>query len=232
LPGSRRREKKGTSITANILDRKATHFVLWRPSAITTPPVLLIGQLQPGNPPTFIGGRKFPLSAAAGVPGLWEIAAANCQLQQGQVYDYWFEVEDTSSALQPLPRVQCTDPLAFAVDWRLFPPGTTDNKQPAAIIKFENGRLTPCDAGGEVGRFDNEPLMDSLPPNNSLVIYELPTAWTMSRTLNQPERAVGTFRDVRAMIDKQVGGANFAELELRTPAHVYLPDALDARLSH
>ncbi len=193
-------------ITANILERKSTHFVLWRPSAITTPPTLLIGQLRPGNPPTFIGAKQFPLTPTAGVQGLWEIAATDCQLQQGQVYHYWFEVEDTSSGLQPLPRVRCTDPLAFAVDWRLFPPDTTDNRQPAAIIKFENGRLTPCDAGGEVGSFDNEPRLDTLPANNRLVIYELPTAWTMSRVLNEPERAVGTFRDVRALLTSKLAG--------------------------
>jgi len=211
-------------ITANILDRKETHFILWRPTASTTPPVLIIGQLQPGNPPTLVGEKHFPLTAAAGAQGLWQIAAIDCQLQASQVYHYWFEVEDTASAAQPLPRVRCTDPLAFAVDWRLFPPGTTDNKQPAAVIKFDNGRLIPCDPGGEVGRFDNEPKSDTLPTNNQLVIYELPTAWTISRSLNEPERAVGTFRDVRALVDETVGGANFAELAILQPGRSYLTD--------
>jgi hypothetical protein len=32
-------------ITANILDRKATHFVLWRPDTVATPPTLVVGQL-------------------------------------------------------------------------------------------------------------------------------------------------------------------------------------------
>jgi hypothetical protein len=103
-------------ITVDVLKRKQTHFVLWRPNAGTTPPTLLIGQLQPGNPPTFINPKRFPLTQTAGLPGLWEVAATDCQLQNGQIYHYWFEVEDTSTRGQSLPKVSCTDPLAFTVD--------------------------------------------------------------------------------------------------------------------
>jgi 1,4-alpha-glucan branching enzyme len=208
--------------TATIFDRKQTHFVLWRPNTSTTPPVLVIGQLKPGNPPTLIGKKEYPLAAVPDAPGLWEVAAADCELQAGQVYHYWFDVEDTSSSAVPMPHIRCTDPLAFAVDWRLFPPDTTDSKQPAAVIKFDNGKLLACDPGGEVGRFDNEVPLNELPPNNRLVIYELPTAWTLNRTLNQPERAVGTFQDVRALLDETVGGANFAELTLLDKGQSYL----------
>jgi pullulanase len=211
-------------ITADVLKRKRTHFVLWRPNASTAPPTLVIGRLQPGNPPTFIGPKRFSLTAVAGAPGLWEVAAADCQLQEGQVYHYWFEVDDTSASAQPPPPLPCTDPLAFAVDWRLFAPGATDSTQPAAVIKFENGGLVPADPGGEVGRFDNEPTQDQLPTNNSLVIYELPTAWSMSRTVNGVERDVGTFQDVRALVDETVGGANFAEVALLDKHHSYLTD--------
>src|SRR5207248_2291814 len=125
------------------------------------------------------------------------------------------------STLQPPPRIRCTDPLAFAVDWRLFPPDTQDNTQPAAIIGFANGQLIPCDADGQAGSFEDEPTLDTLPPNNQLVIYELPTAWTISRTIGQLERAVGTFRDVRALVDEHVGGANFSELNLLHPGQSY-----------
>ena len=201
-------------ITADVLKRKLTHFVLWRPNASTTSPTLVIGRLAPGNPPTFTGPKRFPLVAAAGAPGLWEVAATDCQLQDGQVYHYWFEVEDTSASAQPAPPLLCTDPLAFAVDWRLFPPGTTAGTQPAAVIKFENGGLVAADPSGEVGRFDNEPILDKLPTNNSLVIYELPTAWSMLRTVSGVQRDIGTFQDVRALVDKTVDGANFSELSL------------------
>jgi pullulanase len=211
-------------ITADILERKKSHFVLGRPQTTATAPQLVIGQLQPGNPPALQGQQQFPLTAVVGAPGLWEIAAANCQLQNGQVYHYWFDVDDTQSTLQPPPRIRCTDPMTFAVDWRLFPPGTTDGKQPAAVIKFENGQLVPCDPGGEVGLFAAEPRLDSLPANNHLVIYELPTAWTTSRVENQPERDVGTFRDIVALIDANAGGANFSDLDILRPGRSYLTE--------
>jgi 1,4-alpha-glucan branching enzyme len=212
------------AITADVLKRKLTHFVLWRPSASATPPALVLGRLQPGNPPTLAGPQRFPLAAVDGAPGLWQVAAADCGLQDGQVYHYWFEVEDTAAAAQPAPPVCCTDPLAFTVDWRLFPPGTTDTTQPAAVLKFENGGLVAADPGGEVGRFGDEPAQDQMPANNRLVIYELPTAWSVGRTVGGVERDVGTFRDVRALVDEAVGGANFAGLSLLDRQYSYLTD--------
>src|SRR5207244_5144089 len=107
---------------------------------------------------------------------------------------------------------------------RLFHPGATDSTQPAAVIKFKDGGLVPADSGGEVGRFDNEPTQDQLPTNNSLVIYELPTAWSMRRTANGVERGVGTFQDVRALVDEAVGGANFGEVSLLDKQNSYLTD--------
>jgi 1,4-alpha-glucan branching enzyme len=211
-------------ITVDVLKRKRTHFVLWRPCASTNLPTLLIGQLQPGNPPSFINAERIDLAAAPQAPGLWEIAATDCQLQDGQVYHYWFEVADTSASVQPSPLVSCTDPLAFAVDCRLFPPGAADFTQPAAVIKFENGALIPADPGGEVGRFESEPALDQLPPNYRLVIYELPAAWSMNRTVAGVERDVGTFQDVQALVDEAVGGANFAELALLKVGNSYLTE--------
>lgn len=211
-------------VTADVLKRKLTQFALWRPSADATLPTLVIGRFQAGNPPTFADSKRFPLSATAGAPGLWTIAAAACQLVNGQVYHYWFEVADTSSGANPPPPVACTDPMAFAVDWRLFPPGAKDDTRPAAVIKFENGALVPADPAGEAGRFDAEPTQDKLPTNNSLVIYELPTAWSVAKKVDGVERDVGTFRDVRALVDETVGGANFAGLPLLDPGVSYLTD--------
>jgi pullulanase/glycogen debranching enzyme len=211
-------------IKADILERKRTHFVLWGPNVSTTAPTLVIGQLQSGNPPTFVATKRVPLGTVSGKPGLWVVAAAACQLQEGQVYHYWFEVEDTTANSQPRPKIVCTDPLAYVVDWRLFPPSATNTMQPAAVIKFEGGNLVPADPGGEVGRFDQEPTQNTLPTNNHLVIYELPTAWSVSRTINGVERDVGTFQDVRALIDKSVAGANFAELSLLDKNNSYLTD--------
>jgi pullulanase len=124
------------------------------------------------------------MTPAAGVTGLWEKEATACRLVDGEVYHYWFEVEDTSSGIQPPPIIQCTDPMAFTVDWRVFP-RPEDNTQPAAVIKFENGNLLPCDPDGSVVRFDGEVALDTLPSNNRLVIYELPTAWVISRGISQ-----------------------------------------------
>lgn len=209
--------------TANILERRATHFVLWRPRALETPPQLIIGQLQPANPPQLINQKQFPMTAAVGVTGLWEIAASVCRLTEGQIYHYWFEVADTKPNSNPPTLVRCTDPIALTVDWRLFL-SVNDSTQPAAVIKFEDGKLVPCDPAGEGIRFDGEVRLDTLPANNRLVIYELPTAWVISRGLNQPDRAVGTFRDIRALVDETVGGANFSDLNLLQRDHSYLSD--------
>jgi len=211
------------AISANILERKTTHFVIWRPLAVASPPRLIIGQIQVGNPPTLTNQNQFQMTPAAGVTGLWEIAATACGLTDGQVYHYWFEIEDTRSSTNPRPTVRCTDPMAFTVDWRLFP-SLNDNRQPASAVKFANGKLVPCDAGGEEIRFDGDVEPDTLPTNNRLVIYELPTAWVMSRGLNQPDRAVGTFRDTQALVDEKVGGANFSDLALLQPGNSYLTD--------
>ena len=69
-----------------------------------------------------------------------------------------------------------------------------------------------------------------LPPNNQLVIYELPTAWAFSRSEKEPERATATFLDVAALVDERIGGANFAELSLLDAGQAYLADlGIDAR---
>jgi pullulanase len=88
--------------------------------------------------------------------------------------------------------------MAFTVDWRLFPPDAPDNRQPAAVILWQNDKLGPCDPGGERVSFEGDDSPEKLPRNNQLVIYELPTAWVVSRELNEAYCDVGTFRDVRA----------------------------------
>lgn len=209
---------------ADIVQRRTTQFVVWRPSASTTSPELVIGQLQPGNPPAFasVAGQPFKLKPVPGISGLWGIAVADCHLAEGEVYHYWFRVEDSRPGAAPGNTVTVTDPFAFTVDWRLFPPDTTQNRQPAAVIKFRNGQLVPCDPGGEEAGFQNDPAQDTLSPNNYTVIYELPTAWSMSRVLNEFSLSVGTLRDARALVDESVPGANFAELDLLGKGNAHL----------
>jgi len=210
-------------ISCDILERRTDRFALWCPRPQREAPQLVIGRLRAGNPPTVEDVRRFPLAAAADATGLFEISAAACQLEDETTYHYWFEVDDSRSASPA--RVVVTDPFATCVDWRAFPPGATDNTQPAAVLRhIGQGKLADSDPGGEAAAFQAPDAPDALPPNNQLVIYELPTAWALSRSLNQPERAVASFADVSALIDERIGGANFAALSLLDPGKAYLVD--------
>src|SRR5271168_224130 len=137
----------------DLLLRKSTHFVLWSPRVVAIAPVLVIGQFQQGNPPTLIAVNRFAMTPAAGVTGLWEIAAAACQLVDGTVYHYWFEVQSTNPD-RPGGAIPCTDPTAWTVDWRLLPlplapPFIDEDRQPAAVVLFRGSLLQPTDPGGE-----------------------------------------------------------------------------------
>lgn len=212
------------SSTWDILDRRARAFVLWSPRVQSQPPKLMIGQLQPGNPASVQGLRSFELARNGAVSGLWTIDAGACGLKDGQIYHYWFEVDDSRSTTQPSRRIQVSDPFACSVDWRAFPPDAKDNSQPATVIKCIGGQLLDCDPSGDTAVFKLDPSPDTLPTNIQLVIYELPTAWAMTRSLNQPERASATFLDVAALIDEKIGGANFSELEVLLAGNSYLTE--------
>lgn len=204
-------------LAADLLGRRASHFLIWRPNRSTVPPKIVIGRFQAGNPPTLAGERRLSLTAAPGVNDLWLIAARDCGLTEGNIVHYWFEVEDTHPQRQGI--VRCTDPAAHTVDWRLT---SESGSEPAAVVQFLNGQLVVCDPGGERPDFSGDVKLDQLPSNNHLVIYELPTAWTRAQGQGQRERAVGTFRDVRAMVDEAVGGANFDGLPILELGRSYL----------
>jgi pullulanase/glycogen debranching enzyme len=184
----------------------------------------MIGQLQPGNPPSVQDVRSIDLALDGAVSGLWTIDAGACRLMDGHIYHYWFEVDDSRSTTQPPSRIQVSDPFAFSIDWRAFPPNAKDNSQPATVIKFIGGKLVDCDPSGDQATFKHDPTPDTLPTNIQLVIYELPTAWAMTRSLNQPERASATFVDVAALVDENIGGANFSELEVLLAGKSYLTE--------
>ncbi|MGC2525511.1 MAG: hypothetical protein WA417_23155 [Stellaceae bacterium] len=213
------------SISADILDRRTTGFVLWCPRPQNAPPQLIVGRLVPGNPPTVVEVRRIALAPVPEAAGLFAVAAAACGLADGTVYHYWFEVDDSRSSQQPPARMAVTDPFATCVDWRVFPPGATANSQPAAVIRaIGQGGLADSDPGGEAAVFATPDAPNALSPNNQLVIYELPTAWALSRSLNEPERATATFLDATALVDERVGGANFADLSLLDVGQAYLAD--------
>lgn len=190
----------------DLLKRRTTHFVFWRPLGASAP-ILVLGSLIPGNPPAFSQQVSRPLMAAA-QPGLWELQCSSLDLSDG-VYHYWFTIEDTSPARAGTLLV--TDPIAYTVDYRLL---SSPGNQPAAVVKLENGLLVPCDPGGETADLGPPPTLASLQPNNHLVIYELPASWSRAgiEGADPQERDVGTFRDVLALMDQASPGANFSDL--------------------
>lgn len=219
-------------MTPDLLTRRQTHFVLWRPANPVPAPRLVLGEFEPGNPPTLAHQRDFPLVQDATFPDLWALPAAACGLTDGRVYHYWFEVTDTDPERQPGNRVQIADPFAFTVDWRLtalpptlpHPPYDGDDDRPASVIGFRNGKLVPCDPGGDVPDFSADPGPEHLPANNRLVLYEMPTAWSKVGTGGTVEAAAGSFRDVTALVDPNAAGANFSDLDVVRPGRSYLRD--------
>ena len=216
-------------MNADIFTMKEKNFVLWRGATSNPPPQLIIGKLQPGAPVALVDEQQFNLQQSADFPDLWTIPASQCNLTDDQVYHYWFEVTDTHPERSG-QRIRVTDPMAFTVDWRLRAPRINkpnyggDDQYPAAIIKFSQGQLIPCDAGGETGELQDEPPLSTLPLNNRLVIYELPTAWTGISTEGGYERGVGTFRDVTALVDANEEGANFSDLAVTQLGRSYLTE--------
>lgn len=210
----------------SLLDRKQTHFVLWRPGPTDPPPRLVIGVFKGGSPPTLDQQKDIPLKRSVDSDEVWEVAAAACGLQDGQVYHYWFEVTDTAPFRSPHPTLRCTDPAAYGVDWRLRANGG-DDEAAAAVIRFQNGRLLPSDPETVPVLFDanhRDVPMKNLPVNDRLVIYELPTAWTKSGdVVDEHNVGVGTFRDVQALIEEGTRGGHFAHLR-RLRDHQHLID--------
>ncbi|HEY8036597.1 MAG TPA: alpha-amylase family glycosyl hydrolase [Methylobacter sp.] len=208
----------------HLFTLKKTAFVLWNPHRINPhPPTLVIGQFQAGNPPSLANRQVFPLTQQG---DLWSIDAAKCKLIDGQVYHYWFEVSD-SSPTRDGSRIVCTDPTAFTVDWRLPAskrpaPYSMDDQYPAAVVKFQNGQLVPCDPGGETFDPAQQIAMDRASPNDRIVIYELPTSWARTNIHSEPEIGVGTFRDVIALVDENADAANFAGTPALQPGRSHL----------
>jgi pullulanase len=212
----------------DLLQRKRTHFVLWRPGSVNPPPALVIGTFIEGNPPSFQPLNRFDLAASPVSADLWEIAAAACGLENSRVYYYWFEVTNANPKTPVSARILCTDPTAWTVDWRLRAPlplpFTDDDRGPAAVVKWRENALVPCDPSGDEPDWQNDPRLDTLPGNNRLVIYELPTRWSRIETEGTVSIAGGTFRDVLALVERTAAPTNFAGVAALAPGEAHLED--------
>src|SRR5450432_534973 len=214
---------------ANIQVRKENAFLLWRVSAASQIPVLVIGQLSPGAPTSLGGEQQFGLQQDQEHPDLWWIGADQCGLTDGEVYHYWFEVTD-SAPYRNGQRIRITDPMACTVDWQLLaakpndPHYNDDDAYPAAVIKYKAGKLVSCDIGGEEVVVPANTDLSALSPNNRIVIYELPTAWASVGSSGNREQGVGTFRDVTALIDSNAAGNNFPDLDIVQEGRSYLTE--------
>lgn len=208
------------NIHVDILKRKQTHFVLWRPRITNPAPKLFIGKFsQPLSE-----FKEFSLVNEANFPELWEIAAANCNLEDGEVYYYWFKVVNTD-AYSPTSNneiLYCTDPMAFTVDRNCHrsapvpkdvPSGMKGitKPYPASVILYQGGELVACDPNKQTADWSNDPEKATLPVNNKIVIYELPTRWShiSSEALNGVDIGNGTFQDVLALIVPEKTSPNF-----------------------
>ena len=197
----------------DLLLRRRKHFALWRPRNTQPKPRLVIGRFQPGNPPSLADQQLLDLVPDPDVDELWVISAAQCGLVEGTVYHYWFAILDADPRRDPPQEIWCTDPFATTVDWRLRGPLLPapygfDDRHPAAVIKYRNGELVPCDPGGEEADWSHDAASAQLPPNNRIVCYKLPTRWARSTAEAGVEVSVGTFQDVLALIEPKTAAAN------------------------
>lgn len=208
----------------DLLNRKQTHFVLWRPGKIDPPPTLYIGNFQTNSSDEFANFQEFDLIQSKEFPELWEISAADCNLKDEKVYFYWFKVRDTDAYHGTNQIFYCTDPTAYTVDRRYkapVPPGGGESHDPAGVILYQNGKLIPCDPEGQTANWQGD-TTEKLQPNNRLVIYELPTRWTKINSDGEIPQGNGTFRDVLALVEKQAIAPSFLEVKELQQGHAHL----------
>ena len=213
-------------MATTLLQLRETNFVLWRTTAIP-PPSLILARVQPGAPFVVVENPPIPLRAVPGFSDLWALPAAECALQDGAIYHYWFNVT-ANQPERPASPIRITDPFATAVDWRVLaprpaPPFTDDERYPAAVVRWSKNKLVTSDLGDSpCSTLAGTSYRPDLPPNNRLVIYELPANWTRPSLPGARDQSVGTFRDTAALIDANIEGANFADLDVLRIGNAYL----------
>ncbi|MBW4546049.1 MAG: alpha amylase [Symplocastrum torsivum CPER-KK1] len=212
---------------ADLLSRKQTHFVLWRPGALEPAPTLYIGNFQTGNLQSFENFREIPLNQSEQYLELWEIPAQECGLTSGQVYFYWFKVQNTNVYNSTPYILYCTDPIAWTVDRRVSAPdaaqtdGTTSD-DPASVVLYQDGLLIACDPEGQTANWEGDAPVDRLPNNTQLVIYELPTRWTRIEAEGEKAIGTGTFRDVLSLLNTEEIAPDFPSIYALDKGHAHL----------
>ncbi|MBE9128164.1 MULTISPECIES: alpha-amylase family glycosyl hydrolase [unclassified Coleofasciculus] len=210
---------------SHLLNRKETHFVLWRPGKVEPTPTLYIGKIESHNNP-YDNFREITLQQSIDFPELWEISAKDCNLTESEVYFYWFKVRDANVYNETHPILYCTDPTAWTVDRRFLAPVPSESEgaashHPASVILYQNGKLIPCDPNGQTVEWEGDAALETLPTNNRLIIYQLPTRWTRIDTSGKITISDGTFQDVVALFVQEKGAPNFPGVdELENQAHL------------
>ena len=215
-------------MTTHLMDRKVTHFVLWRPGRTDPPPKLFIGTFQEGSASPFSAFRAFDLSQPnpTQFPDLWDIAAQDCGLVDNTVYHYFFLCGGTNVYDQDAARkvLYCTDPIATTIDRFTLAPrfNGADSFHPAGVVCFQGGKLIPCDPNGQTVNWEGDVSLNTLPANNRLIIYELPTRWTSKSQEGDRIVGDGTFQDVLSLLDDQQAAPDFPDLDVLGVGQEYL----------
>jgi 1,4-alpha-glucan branching enzyme len=218
-------------MSVDLLSRKITHFILWLPRKIEPIPALYIGTLPSNNLKSFENFREIPLHQSQQFSDLWEVPVQECNLTDGQVYFYWFKVRDTNAYHGSSRILYCTDPTAWTIDRRISPPApkeaegaTRERPTPASVVLYQKGQLIPCDPDGITANWNDDTPLNQLPPNNQLVIYELPTRWVRIGTEGQKIVGTGTFQDVTALLKKEAIAPDFPRIKALEKGRAYLEE--------
>ncbi len=212
---------------ADLLNRKQTHFLLWRPGSLDPLPALYIGRYADLKTTQFEQFREIPLQRSPQFPDLWEVAAQDCNLVEGQVYGYWFKIRDTNPYNSSRPVFYCTDPTAYTVDRRFAAPTPNEpdgaaSGDPVSIVLYQAGQLIPGDPEGQVVDWTGDRPLADLPPNNRLVIYELPTRWTRIDNSGNITVGKGAFRDVESLLEPAEAAPDFPDVPALQPGRAHL----------
>lgn len=212
----------------DLLNRRKSHFVLWRPGIYEPNPTLYIGNIDPESPQRLTKFKEYPLHQSPDFPELWEVPVQECELIEGKVYFYWFKIRN-SDPYDPANYNQimyCSDPIATTIDRRISAPvpqesGGVASFDSASVILYKNGELVACDPQGQTVNWQEDAPLNSLPKNNQLVIYELPTRWSRITSIGNIEEGDGTFRDVLALLVSEADAPTFPKLHaLNNRAHL------------